>query len=98
MGHPAGDRTLSDFGAALRSVIRPDDIAFCSGGVEFVLILPKTDGADAEALVARLRSSITLAWSYGLTEWASGESFDAALALADRLMYEQKAQRAADRI
>lgn len=95
-GHLAGDRALSDFGAALRGIIRPEDVAFRSGGDEFVLILPKTDKAGAEALVSRLRSSTALAWSYGRTEWAAGESFDTALARADRLMYEQKAQRAAE--
>ena len=93
-GHLAGDRTLRDFGAALRTVIRPDDIAFRSGGDEFVLILPGTDAAGAEALASRLRRAISLEWSYGLTEWAHGEDFDAAIARADGLMYQQKAERA----
>ena len=93
-GHLAGDRTLVSFGAALRSVIRPTDIAFRTGGDEFVLILPQTDTAGAEALAARLRTTISLEWSYGLTDWAPGEDFDAAVARADHLMYEQKADRA----
>ncbi|MDI1289676.1 MAG: GGDEF domain-containing protein [bacterium] len=96
-GHLAGDRTLSDFGSALRSVIRPDDIAFRSGGDEFVLILPRTDAAGAEGLAARLRTTIALEWSYGLTDWQVGEDFDTAVARADRLMYEQKAARATSR-
>jgi diguanylate cyclase (GGDEF)-like protein len=93
-GHLAGYRTLINFGAALRSVIRPTDIAFRTGGDEFVLILPQTDTTGAEALAARLRTTIRLEWSYGLTDWAPGEDFDAAVARADHLMYEQKADRA----
>ena len=93
-GHLAGDRTLVEFGAALRSVIRPDDIAFRSGGDEFVLILPRTDAVGAESLARRLRETIELEWSYGVTDWSPTESFDTALARADRLMYRQKAERA----
>ena len=93
-GHLAGDRILRDFGAALRSVIRPDDIAFRSGGDEFVLILPRTDAVGAESLARRLRETIELEWSYGVTDWSPTESFDMALARADRLMYRQKAERA----
>ena len=96
-GHLAGDRFLSDFGLALRRVIRPDDVAFRSGGDEFVLILPRTDAAGAEALTARLRRSVALEWSYGQTEWSPGEDFDTAVARADRLMYLQKSERAAQR-
>ncbi len=93
-GHLAGDRTLRDFGAALRGVIRPDDIAFRSGGDEFVLILPRTDAAGAEGLATRLRATIAVEWSYGVTSWEMGEEFDTAVARADRLMYQQKADRA----
>ena len=96
-GHLAGDRTLMGFGEALRDVIRPDDIAFRSGGDEFVLILPRTEAEGAEALAQRLRETIDLEWSYGITDWAASESFDSALARADRLMYQQKATRAEGR-
>ena len=96
-GHLAGDATLHDFGAALRAVTRPDDIAIRSGGDEFVVILPRTDPEGAEALVRRLRSAMPLEWSYGLTEWTTDESFDAALARADRSMYVHKAARTAER-
>ena len=96
-GHLAGDRILRDFGAALLSVARPGDVVIRSGGDEFVLILPRTEAEGAEALAQRLRETIDLEWSYGITDWAPSESFDSALARADRLMYQQKATRAEGR-
>ena len=95
-GHIAGDRTLRDFGRALRVVMGPRDVAVRSGGDEFVLLLPRTDVTDAAALVARLRGVVPVEWSYGITQWMGAEPFDLAWARADRQMYVQKALRASE--
>ncbi len=95
-GHIAGDRTLHDFGRALRVVTRPRDVVVRSGGDEFVLLLPGTVVTDADALVARLRGVIPVEWSCGITQWTSDEPFDLAWARADRQMYMQKVRRASE--
>lgn len=95
-GHIAGDRMLRDFGRALRVVCRPGDVAVRSGGDEFVLLLPRTDIAQAQALVARLRGVMLVEWSCGITQWAGDEPFDLAWARADQQMYAQKAERASE--
>ena len=96
-GHLAGDVALQEFSTALRGVLRPADIALRTGGDEFVLILPSTDEEAGRDLARRLRAATALEWSFGLAAWPSGESYDAAVARADRGMYEQKAYRAARR-
>lgn len=92
-GHLAGDRTLADFGAALRRELRPHDIAFRVGGDEFVVVLPRTSVADAQMVAARLRQGIPIAWSYGVTDWGLDEEFSRASARADAQMYADKAGR-----
>ncbi len=90
-GHRAGDDALREFGDALRKVIRPDDIAIRSGGDEFVLILPRTTPGGATSLASRLRQATTIGWSFGVSMWKASETFDDAMARADREMYRQKA-------
>ena len=92
-GHLAGDRTLAEFGAALNAELRPQDIAFRVGGDEFVVILPNTTTEDADAVARRLRESIKIDWSYGVTEWLPEEDFSTASARADQAMYLDKAER-----
>ncbi|MDO9485724.1 MAG: GGDEF domain-containing protein [Actinomycetota bacterium] len=94
-GHLAGDRTLAEFGAALNAALRPQDIAFRVGGDEFVVILPRTTLADADAVAQRLRAAIDIEWSYGITEWLLEEDFSTASSRADQAMYADKARREA---
>jgi diguanylate cyclase (GGDEF)-like protein len=93
-GHLAGDRTLAEFGAALNAELRPQDIAFRVGGDEFMVILPQTTVADADAVAQRLRQAIKIDWSYGVTEWLPDEDFSTASSRADQAMYSDKAERA----
>lgn len=95
-GHLAGDRTLAEFGAALSAELRPQDIAFRVGGDEFVVILPNTATQDADAVAQRLRESIHIDWSYGVTEWLPDEDFSTASSRADLAMYADKAERQRD--
>ena len=92
-GHLAGDRALTQLGDAWRRTLRADDIAVRSGGDEFLLILPKTSIAQAEALVVRLHADSTVPWSYGIADWPAHEDIDIAIAHADVELYKQKRAR-----
>ena len=59
-GHSAGDHLLHHFGQLISETIRPSDIPARYGGEEFLVILPETDGEEAEALAERLRQRISL--------------------------------------
>ena len=57
-GHSAGDDVLREFGRRLRENIRPMDLACRYGGEEFVVIMPDTSQALAQAAGERLRQII----------------------------------------
>ena len=56
--HAVGDEVLRQVGAVLRMQARDGDLVARYGGEEFVLMLPRTELADAGAAVERLRSSV----------------------------------------
>ena len=93
-GHAAGDRVLQQFSREMEDAIRPQDSFARLGGDEFALLLPDTDGAGALRLGAELQGRVTAApWSFGLAEWASGESAGAFIARADALLLREKRTR-----
>jgi diguanylate cyclase (GGDEF)-like protein len=53
--HLEGDRVLQLMGATLNAEVRAADIACRYGGDEFVVVLPRTDTADARALAERFQ-------------------------------------------
>jgi len=75
-----------------RQAMRRDDVAIRTGGDEFMAILPDTSDEDLADVIAGLRSATTLPWSFGVAQWPQGTNLDAAAQLADRRMYESKAQ------
>jgi diguanylate cyclase (GGDEF)-like protein len=99
-GHEAGDRALRIFARSLRRHLRPDDIAARYGGEEFVLLLPDTSITDALSALYRLKDKLaddigrtggadyTVSW--GLTDSASGATFEEMLAAADAALYTAK--------
>jgi diguanylate cyclase (GGDEF)-like protein len=90
-GHAAGDELLRVLARQWRAHIRPGDILARHGGDEFLLLLPSTGPAGAEAALQRLsRPEAPIGWSTGISEWLPGESLDAALARADKRLYEVK--------
>jgi diguanylate cyclase (GGDEF)-like protein len=90
-GHAAGDQLLAALGRRWRECVRPSDILARHGGDEFVLLLPSTTPAGAEAALERLRSGEDpVGWSVGISEWLPGEDLDAPLARADERLYEAK--------
>ncbi len=57
-GHAAGDQVLADFAGLLTALTREAvDSVIRYGGEEFLLVLPQTDLAGAEAMAERIRSA-----------------------------------------
>jgi diguanylate cyclase (GGDEF)-like protein len=57
-GHPFGDGVLQGVAAEIRGSVRGDDTAARTGGEEFALILPGTDGEGAREIAERLRTAV----------------------------------------
>jgi diguanylate cyclase (GGDEF)-like protein/PAS domain S-box-containing protein len=58
-GHPAGDRVLRRLATLMAGFAqRAGDVAARYGGEEFALLLPHTDGAQAEATAEDLRAAV----------------------------------------
>lgn len=97
-GHTAGDELLRQVGATMRAHLRPNDTVTRTGGDEFVILLARTDVAQARSVVDRLVDALPLPASVGLVDWAEGVGIEAAIAEADALMYEEKALRRRDMV
>lgn len=54
-GHKEGDIILKNAAEILKKVCRSDDIIARWGGDEFVVLLPKTTGNDAEEIIKRIK-------------------------------------------
>ncbi|WP_198370796.1 GGDEF domain-containing protein [Roseomonas rosulenta] len=104
-GHAAGDVVLRGVAAAIRASVRGRDVAGRLGGEEFALLLPGDDVADAVSVAERLRAlvratvphpaggdaAVTLSAGVAVVG-AAPAGIDAALAAADRALYEAKRQ------
>jgi len=64
-GHDAGDSVLHELAEVIRGVVRAEDIVARYGGEEFSVLLPETEGEDAEGVAERLREAIA---GHGLPE------------------------------
>jgi diguanylate cyclase (GGDEF)-like protein len=56
-GHDAGDQVLCTIADCMRDVLRVEDLYGRWGGDEFLVALPKTDRAGAQATASRLREA-----------------------------------------
>lgn len=98
-GHAAGDHVLQLVAAQLRQ-LRNSDLAVRLGGDEFGLLMPETDRAGAELLVARLMQRIEaevqdLGWPVTLSVGIADSQtlprhLDVLIAGADERMYDAK--------
>jgi two-component system cell cycle response regulator len=104
-GHLAGDGVLVDVAELLQRVVRAVDVVARSGGEEFVVVLPETGGAGAEAFAERLREliegqpfvasrgrAIRLTTSIGVSSFPDFgvESVEDLLSKADQALYRAK--------
>jgi len=98
-GHAVGDACLRAYGAAVRKLIRRDDIFARVGGDEFVIFMNVKDEDAAKSVAARLHEAMnsipaewgTLNCSVGGLAAPPGEaSIDDLVRSADNLMYEAK--------
>jgi diguanylate cyclase (GGDEF)-like protein len=102
LGHLAGDTLLRRVAATLVAACRETDTVGRYGGDEFMLILPLTDAAGAQALVARIADQLaTLPREGGLarpltlaagtaTFPSEASEIEALVALADSRLYANK--------
>ena len=90
-GHAAGDAVLVGMSEALATALRRGDSAYRLGGDEFVVVLPETEIGSADALVARLRSSGSPAFSWGAASYPNdGGSVEALLDRADHRLLDAR--------
>ncbi len=100
-GHETGDRALRLFAKALRTNLRPGDIAARYGGEEFVVVLPSANIREAQRVLERFQARLgaeiaatnavpafTVSW--GVTDTSAGDTLTEILAVADAALYDAK--------
>jgi diguanylate cyclase (GGDEF)-like protein/putative nucleotidyltransferase with HDIG domain len=100
LGHPAGDAALMRVAKLLSDTSREIDPVARTGGEEFALILPDTDGEGGYLASERLRSAVERAFegedvpltmSFGLATFPDhGTTSEALLGAADQALYAAK--------
>jgi diguanylate cyclase (GGDEF)-like protein len=108
-GHETGDRLLVVVARALQAAAPVGDgvLAARLGGDEFGILLPGDAARGAEAVAASLRAALAVApavdglvpvsASIGVGVAAAGRNLGAALAEADRRLYEDKSSKSSRR-
>ncbi len=102
-GHVVGSRALCRVAEVLHGSCRAVDTAARFGGDEFALVLPEADGAAAERVVRRIVERLAqdserprVAASLGVAVYPQdGETVEALLGAADRVLYKMKARHRA---
>ena len=102
LGSAAADAVLRTFADWLRRGLRLTDVLGRWNGEEFVVLLPDTDDDSAAGVIGALRDQLRtlevtpdapelrLSFTAGIAGAPAGTSLDAALAEADRRLYEGK--------
>ena len=102
-GHLEGDKVLVRIGEVIKALLRKMDSAYRYGGEEFTIILPETNGEEAQTVAQRIRTAIGrekfypkpgveagITISSGVTEYAPKEDVPAFVSRADKAMYKSK--------
>ncbi|PZU50466.1 MAG: GGDEF domain-containing protein [Thauera sp.] len=99
-GHPAGDAVLRHVAAVLKAALRESDFVARFGGEEFLRLLPATSLVDACRVGEKIRRAVeasptaavgVVTMSIGLAmAQPDHEDEDAAVRLADAMLYEAK--------
>lgn len=99
-GHDAGDLVPKRFVAVMNETVRPSDLVARSGGEEFCVVLPHTSRQEAFACAERLRMALgapaiaplaePVTASFGVAQWAAGDTVADLLKRADAALYLAK--------
>ncbi len=101
-GHACGDTVLQAFAACVRGALRDTDVVARWGGEEFLVMLPRTTPAAAEAVIERVRAQVAAApvmlgdvrlpvcFSAGIARHHVGDSGSATIGRADAALYKAK--------
>lgn len=104
-GHAAGDAVLTAAAGALKEAVRAGDVVARYGGEEFLFLLPHASAAAALIVAERARAAVAalqvplpdggtlgVTLSAGVARRHPGEPPEAAIARADRALYQAKAR------
>lgn len=91
-GHAAGDEALRMTAHAWAQGLGAEDVVARIGGDEFALLIDG-EASEVRKTMREICAATPFAWSWGISNGASGESFDALLSQADTAMYEMKAHK-----
>lgn len=103
-GHLVGDQVLIQFARLVTARVRRTDVVARTGGEEFLILLPNTNGADALQVAEALREAtekedfrneedqpFTVTISGGVVTWDEGmRSIRDLLSLCDQRLYQAK--------
>ena len=99
-GHPTGDQVLAQMAGAVGGTIRITDLFARWGGEEFAVLLPGSCLNDGRVLAEKLRRELEkqpfpevghITCSFGVAEYAPGDTADGLMKKADLCMYQAKA-------
>jgi diguanylate cyclase (GGDEF)-like protein len=98
-GHQIGDAVLIQLSRFVSSGIRTTDLLARWGGEEFIILVPGSDGQMAYQAAEKLRVSLrdvlfeeaeTVACSFGVAQYADGDTTETFIARADVALYRAK--------
>ena len=92
-GHAEGDATLKALAKALVAAVRRSDVVYRVGGDEFIVLVPFSGQAAAEAIMRRANDGGAPSFSWGvatLSRLAPGAGPDDLVAVADASLYARR--------
>ncbi len=103
-GHLVGDTLLRHVAKEMCARLRMSDLIGRYGGEEFCVVLPDTDGRNANSVAEELRRTVAespiqapsgvvhITLSIGIAQWCEGESLERWINRADEALYRAKSE------